>query len=88
MATKSTNPAAVDADAAAAALAATTAGMSAGPALPTSYLGRIASDYGQFRAVQRISWGGVPAYNEGAPVPASHPALQEWLAAGIVAPVE
>ena len=53
-----------------------------------SYAQAIRLEYSQYRAVQVVHVDGVPAFNAGAAVPASHPLLAGWLADGMVVPVD
>lgn len=49
-----------------------------------AYEAAIAADYAQYVAVADVPWGNVLAFTAGDPVNADHPALQGWLAAGLV----
>lgn len=52
-----------------------------------SYLDGVRAEYSQYVALQTLSYQGVPCYGQGASVAASHPNLEQWIAAGVVAPV-
>lgn len=54
---------------------------------PAAYLDTVRAEYSQYRALQTLSYQGVPCYAEGARVAASHPNVPQWLDAGVIAPV-
>jgi hypothetical protein len=52
--------------------------------MPADYVAAVALEYGQYRAKYLLHVGGAPAFAPGAPVPASHPMVDGWLADGSI----
>jgi hypothetical protein len=52
--------------------------------MPADYVAAVAEEYGQYRAVHMLNVYGAPAFAPGAPVPASHPMVEGWLADGSI----
>jgi hypothetical protein len=56
--------------------------------MPADYVAAVAQEYGQYRAKYLLNVYGAPAFAPGAPVPASHPMVEGWLADGSIERVE
>jgi hypothetical protein len=56
--------------------------------MPADYVAAVALEYGQYRAKYLLHVGGAPAFAAGAPVPASHPMVDGWLADGSIEQVK